>query len=58
MVKTIFTDEQGLEIYKRLKNGERKLFLAEEYKCSITALCNIERCALRWKRIAPLVKML
>lgn len=55
MVKTNLTDQQGLEIYYRIKNGERKVFLSQEYKCSLEALRNIEYCKLRWKCLNQLI---
>lgn len=48
-MKGKITFEQAIDIYYRLQEGEHKVFIMDEYKCSPTALYNIERCLLRWK---------
>lgn len=42
-MKRSVTKEVALEIYKKMLNGERKVFLAEQYGISKKTLYNIER---------------
>ena len=51
IMKGKITLEQAIDIYYRLQEGEHKVFIMDEYKCSSTCLYNIERCLLRWKEL-------
>jgi DNA-binding XRE family transcriptional regulator len=42
-MKRSVSKEVALEIYKKMLNGERKVFLAEQYGISKKTLYNIER---------------
>lgn len=53
MVK--LTLDQAIEVYTRMKKGDRKCFLSEEYNVSVSTLYTIERCEERWSCLKKLI---